>query len=207
MTVRRVSVYIDGYNLYYAIKKLADDNPKENHLKWVDLWALSETLVSPDETVTAVKYFSTYADWIDDSFGRHQKYVKVLKEKDVEFIDGRFKEKSVKCKKCGNIYDGHEEKETDVNIGVHLMADGLQDRFDRALVISADTDLNGAVNLTRTETVGKQIDIFALKRKNNNSKASLEVTVDNLRNSLLPAEIICDGKIIIRPKEYDPPKN
>ena len=207
MTVRRVSVYIDGYNLYYAIKKLADDNPKENHLKWVDLWALSETLVSPDETVTAVKYFSTYADWIDDSFGRNQKYVKVLKEKDVEFIDGRFKEKSVKCKKCGNIYDGHEEKETDVNIGVHLMADGLQDRFDRALVISADTDLNGAVNLTRTETVGKQIDIFALKRKNNNSKASLEVTVDNLRNSLLPAEIICDGKIIIRPKEYDPPQN
>ena len=91
MTVRRVSVYIDGYNLYYAIKKLADDNPKENHLKWVDLWALSETLVSPDETVTAVKYFSAYAKWRGDSYGRHQKYVTVLKEKGVEFIDGNFK--------------------------------------------------------------------------------------------------------------------
>ena len=203
MTVRRVSVYIDGYNLYHAIHSL-----KKNHLKWVDLWALSETLVSPDETVTAVKYFSAYAKWRGDSYGRHQKYVTVLKEKGVEFIDGNFKKKRIKCKaSCGERYYTREEKETDVNIGVHLMADGLQNRFDRALVISADTDLNGAVDLTRTETVGKQIDIFALKRKNNNSKDLCKVSMTKLRNSLLPAEIICDGKKIIRPKEYDPPQN
>ena len=204
MTVGRVSVYIDGYNLYHAIDDL---KPKENHLKWVDLWALSETLVLPGEAVITVKYFSAYANWKGDSLGRHQKYVTALKEKGVEFINGRFKKKRVKCKKCDKRFYTREEKETDVNIGVHLMADGLQDRFDRALVISADTDLNGAVDLTRTETVGKQIDIFALKRKNNNSKDLCKVSMTKLRNSLLPAEIICDGKKIIRPKEYDPPQN
>ena len=204
MTVRRVSVYIDGYNLYHAIDDL---KPKENHLKWVDLWALSETLVLPGEAVITVKYFSAYANWKGDSLGRHQKYVTALKEKGVEFINGRFKKKRVKCKKCDKRFYTREEKETDVNIGVHLMADGLQNRFDRALVISADTDLNGAVELTINESE-KQVDIVAPpKRLYPGSKASREVKVDELRKSLLPAEITCAGEKIIRPKEYDPPKN
>jgi len=33
----RTIVYIDGFNLYHAL-----DDLRENHLKWVDLWALSQ---------------------------------------------------------------------------------------------------------------------------------------------------------------------
>ena len=56
MTARRVSVYIDGFNLYHALDDLG-----ESHLKWLDLWALSQTLVRKNEAVTTVKYFSAYA--------------------------------------------------------------------------------------------------------------------------------------------------
>ena len=112
----------------------------------------------------------------------------------------------MQCKTCGVRYKAHEEKETDVNIGVHLMADALQDRFDRALVISADTDLNEAVTLTKVEAAGKQIDIVAPpKRKGRNSIALFEVTVGRVRRSLLPAEIIHEGNTIMRPIEYTPP--
>jgi uncharacterized LabA/DUF88 family protein len=201
MTARRVSVYIDGFNLYHAIDDLG-----ENHLKWLDLWTLSETLIRPDETVSAVKYFSAYATWMPEGYRRHQRYIAALEAKGVKFIEGRFKEKPMQCKKCGVRYIAHEEKETDVNIGVHLMADGLKDRFDRALVISADTDLNEAVTLAKAEATGKQIAIVAPpKRKGRNSNALFEVTVGRLRRSLLPEQIVWDGKTIIRPTEYDPP--
>ncbi|HDZ37939.1 MAG TPA: NYN domain-containing protein [Marinobacter sp.] len=201
MTTRRVSVYIDGFNLYHALDDLG-----ESHLKWLDLWALSETLVREKEVVTTVKYFSAYATWMPASYRRHQRYVAALQARGVQFIEGRFKEKPMQCKTCGVRYKAHEEKETDVNIGVHLMADALQDRFDRALVISADTDLNEAVTLTKVEAAGKQIDIVAPpKRKGRNSIALFEVTVGRVRRSLLPAEIIHEGNTIMRPIEYTPP--
>lgn len=182
------------------------DDLGESHLKWLDLWALSETLVREKEVVTTVKYFSAYATWMPASYRRHQRYVAALQSRGVQFIEGRFKEKPMQCKTCGVRYKAHEEKETDVNIGVHLMADALQARFDRALVISADTDLNEAVTLTKVEAAGKQIDIVAPpKRKGRNSIALFEVTVGRVRRSLLPAEIIHDGNTIMRPIEYTPP--
>jgi len=201
MTARRVSVYIDGFNLYHAIDDLG-----ENHLKWLDLWTLSETLIRSGEIVSAVKYFSAYATWKPEGYRRHQRYVAALEARGVQFIKGRFKEKPMQCKRCQARYTAHEEKETDVNIGVHLMADGLKDRFDRALVISADTDLNEAVTLAKAEATGKQIDIVAPpKRKGRNSVALFEVTVDRLRRSLLPEQIVWHGRTITRPAEYNPP--
>ena len=201
MTTKRVAVYVDGFNLYHALDDLA-----ENHLKWLDLWSLSETLIRPDEAIVAVKYFSAYATWMPASYRRHQRYVAALQSRGVQFIEGRFKEKPMQCKSCGVRYVAHEEKETDVNIGVHLMADGLKDRFDRALVISADTDLNEAVTLARAETTKKQIHILAPPgRKGRNSVALFEITVGRLRRSLLPEQIAWDGRTITRPVEYDPP--
>ena len=201
MTAKRVSIYIDGFNLYHALDDLG-----ENHLKWLDLRALSETLVRGGETVTCVKYFSAYATWMAASYRRHQRYVAALEARGVQFIEGRFKEKPMQCRSCKVRYMAHEEKETDVNIGVHLMADGLKGRFDRALIISADTDLNEAVTLARTENANKQIDIVAPpKRKGRNSVAMFEITMGRVRRSLLPAQIEKDGKNIIRPIEYDPP--
>ena len=123
-------------------------------------------------------------------------------------IIGRFKRKTVRCyAKCRQTYVTHEEKETDVNIGVHLLADALRDRFDRALIISADTDLNSAVVLARLEAPGKRIDLVAPpQRMGRNSSALFEITKGRVRASLLPPQIVLpNGKCIIRPVEYDPP--
>lgn len=202
MTTRTI-VYIDGFNLYHAL-----DDLNEPHLKWVDLWALSEKLLRGDQQLTAVKYFTAYATWRPESYRRHQRYVAALESKGVIPVVGRFKRKTVRCHaKCRQTYVTHEEKETDVNVGVHLLADALRDRFDRALVISADTDLNSAVALARLETPDKRIDLVAPpKRKGRNSVALFEITTGRVRSSLLPAEIrLGNGKTIVRPPNYDPP--
>lgn len=199
----RAVVYIDGFNLYHAL-----DDLNEPHLKWLDLWSLSEKLLRGDQQLVGVKYFTAYATWRPSSYRRHQRYVAALEARGVTPIIGRFKAKTVRCHaKCRQTYMTHEEKETDVNIGVHLMADALQGRFDRALIISADTDLNSAVVLARSEAHGKRIDLVAPPaRKGRNSAALFEVTKGKVRASLLPAQITRQsGATIVRPKEYDPP--
>lgn len=199
----RTFVYIDGFNLYHALDDLG-----ESHLKWLDLWSLSEKLLRGDQTLSAVKYFTAYATWRTASYRRHQRYVQALEVQGVTPIIGRFKAKTVNCQaRCRQPYTTHEEKETDVNIGVHLMADALTDRFDRALVISADTDLNSAVQLARAEAPGKRVDLVAPPgRKNRNSVALFEITKGRVRNSLLPERLnLPDGKVVVRPTPYDPP--
>lgn len=201
--MQRTIVYIDGFNLYHAIDDLC-----EPHLKWVDLWALSEKLLLTGQQLLAVKYFTAYATWRPESYRRHQRYVASLEAKGVTPIIGRFKRKTVRCQaKCRRTYITHEEKETDVNIGVHLVADALNDRFDRALVLSADTDLNSAVALARVEAPAKRIDVVAPpNRKGRNSAALFEVTKGRIRSSLLPSLIeLSDGRAILRPRSYDPP--
>lgn len=199
---KSVSVYVDGFNLYHALDDLGED-----HLKWLDLFALGKTLLREDgsEVLTTVKYFSAYAKWREDSYRRHQRYVGALQAHDVTVILGRFKEKQMRCRACGRQYKAHEEKETDVNIGAHLMADALQSRFDRAIVVSADTDLNGVVEHARRES-GKLIQVAAPPdRKGRNREAAFEVTRGRVKRSLLPALIEHEGKRIERPVQYMPP--
>lgn len=198
----RTIVYVDGFNLYHAL-----DDLREPHLKWLDLWALSQKLLRSGDSLVAVKYFTAYATWRPQSYRRHQRYVAALESTGVTQVIGRFKAKMVRCHSCRKTYVTHEEKETDVNIGVHMMADLLTGRVDRALVLSADTDLNAAVLLARTEAPGKLIDLVAPPlRKGRNSAALFEITKGKVRKSLLPAQVqLADGRKILRPPNYDPP--
>lgn len=199
----RTIVYVDGFNLYHAL-----DDLREPHLKWVDLWSLSQRLLRPGDTLAAVKYFTAYATWRSQSYRRHQRYVAALEARGVTSVIGRFKAKTVRCHACRTSYVTHEEKETDVNIGAHMMADLLTGRLDRAMIVSADTDLNAAVLLARSEAPGKLVDLVAPPgRKGRNSAALFEITKGKVRKSLLPERIVLtDGRIIVRPSKYDPPR-
>lgn len=199
----RVAVYVDGFNLYHAIDDLGED-----HLKWVNLQALSEAIKKDDQTIEMVKYFSAYATWKVGEYRRHQAYVGALEAYGVLPIMGRFKEKQMLCRACGNRYTAHEEKETDVNIGVHLVADAICDRFDTAFVISADTDLTAAVKKARAEAPGKKISIVAPPgrfSRNREFKPLFAITKGKIRVSLLPETVTtATGRVINRPPQYKP---
>lgn len=206
MTQKSVAIYVDGFNLYHAL-----DDLNEDYLKWLNLWALGEKLLPEDgsEVLVSVKYFSAYATWREHSMRRHQRYVAALRAHGVTVILGRFKEKRNRCRTCQAQYISHEEKETDVNIGAHLMADALQDRFDRALVISADTDLNGVVELAQREATDKIIQIVAPPgRRGRNRSALFAIPKGKVKSSLLPERIITEGgRVVTRPEVYNPPQD
>lgn len=156
MRMKRVITYIDGFNLYHAV-----DDLKDQSLKWLDLWALSESLLRQNETLKAVNYFSAFATWLPAPYARHRTYVAALQARGVTTIMGKFKQKPRSCRACGAKWMGHEEKETDVHIAVRLVADALLNDFERAIVISADSDLAPALRVVRQHQPSKELFVAA----------------------------------------------
>jgi len=152
----RIIAYIDGFNLYHAI-----DNLQKPHLKWLDLWALCVSIARRGEALAAVEYFSAYATWLPGAHQRHIEYVKALRYRGVTCNMGHFKDKTRTCKKCGAAWTQHEEKETDVHIASRLVADAYRDRFDRALLITADSDLAPALDIVRNAFPKKKLFVVA----------------------------------------------
>jgi uncharacterized LabA/DUF88 family protein len=75
----------------------------------------------------------------------------------VTLVDGRFQEKHRQCRGCGATWTVYEEKETDVNIAATLIADAVQDRYDTALLVSADSDLCPAIRAPKRLRPEKRI--------------------------------------------------
>lgn len=156
MNRNRVISFVDGFNLYHAIDAL-----KRPELKWTDLRALSNVyLKSHSEELNKVFYFSAYADHVSESKQKAQKtYISALQLKGVNPIMGHFKKKNRKCPTCNYRWVGHEEKETDVNIALFLLNLAYQNAFDRALLISNDSDLAPAIRMVRECFPQKRITI------------------------------------------------
>ena len=92
-----------------------------------------------------------------------------------------------------------EEKETDVNVAVHLVSDALMNRFDRAILLTADTDYVAALELARKET-RKIIDVAAPPKRMGRARdlnPLFEVTPGRIDKSRFPNEVIdSDGNLI-----------
>lgn len=204
MPTKRTIVYIDGYNLYHAIDDLKDDS-----LKWLDLKKLANSLLRDDEHLHQVIYFSAYATHYAGAYKRHRQYVAALKHVGVKVVLGQFKKKFPKCNVCHAHYQTHEEKETDVNIAIHLIRDTMQDSYDRAIIISADTDMRSAVEMARGLNGAKRIDIVAPPKRRNRAH-SLKPIYEIPRGKLIACrldDVYRDGETLVAtvPVKYQKP--
>jgi|WetSurMetagenome_2_1015567.scaffolds.fasta_scaffold154617_1 hypothetical protein len=201
----RIIAYIDGFNLYHAINDL-----RKPHLKWLDLWALCQSIARSGEQLIAVNYFSAYANWLPAGAARHRQYVNALRYHNVTCIMGHFKEKNRQCNNCQAMWKAHEEKETDVHIAVRLVADAYENKFDRAILITADSDLVPAINIITAAFPGKELFVAAPPKRMAHArdlKPRLEITPGRLAKWLLPATAL-DGAgkpLFLRPVDYTPP--
>jgi uncharacterized LabA/DUF88 family protein len=205
----RVACYVDGFNLYHAI-----DDLKRPHLKWVDLSALAASLCRSGETLVKVDYFSAYATWLPASYARHRQYVAALRNTGVKCHLARFSEQNASCKKCGATWKRHEEKETDVHFSMQLLEDAMDDVFDRAIIISADSDHSPPVRRVRTRFPAKQVFLATPPNRHSNARELMKlcnsgtpITAGRSEKCLLP-QTLCDASgavIASRPQCYDPP--
>jgi len=209
MKRRRTISFIDGFNLYHAIASL-----HRPELKWVNLRILSGIFINTsEEQLDEVFYFSAYADHVSLSVQQAQKtYMRALELNEVKPILGHFKKKERKCPSCFHKWISHEEKETDVNIASTLLDLAYSDTFDRALVISNDSDLAPAIRMVRKRFPQKQITTVAPPNYYHSneliqvSSDKARIRPEHLEKALLPL-LIKDSSGLIsitRPKDYAP---
>ena len=143
----RVYAFIDGFNLYHAL----DASPSYRQFKWISLTKLVSCYLQKSDNLAGVEYFTTLATWDAGKVARHQLFIRVNEEQGVNVIYGEFKRKDRFCSLCHRRFTSREEKQTDVNIALRLLEVAIQDRYDRAIIVSGDTDLIPAIKtVTRT---------------------------------------------------------
>jgi uncharacterized LabA/DUF88 family protein len=164
MSNQRVSVYIDGFNLYYGLKQ---SGKKSSY--WVDLQALARSLVGHARTLAEVKYFTSRVAGNAGSKKRQSTYLDALGAVGgLDIFYGNFLASKRKCRNCGNEHEIHQEKMTDVNIAVEMLKDAFQDRYDIALLVSADSDLISPISTIRQLFPKKHITaVFPPNRQSN----------------------------------------
>ncbi|HZQ10463.1 MAG TPA: NYN domain-containing protein [Anaerolineae bacterium] len=202
--MQRVIAYVDGYNLYYGLH-----DKRWKRFYWLNIQAVATALLKPNQTLIETKYFTTIVKRPADKNKRQMVFIEALQTlKAFQIYYGHFLSDTVRCRNCGHTYETHHEKMTDVNMSVELMADAFQDRFDVALIISADSDLVGPVYAVRKLFTQKRVVVAfppgrsseALKRA---AHAQIYINRDVLAKSIFPDEITkSDGFVLRRPTEW-----
>jgi len=206
----RVIAYVDEFNLYHGLRARF-----QHRYLWLDLAELVRRL-RPHDTIVAVRYFTALVRNDPLAEARQQLYLSTLAAHSgplLNIVHGRFQAKHQECRGCGAAWISYEEKETDVNIAVSLVADAASAAADLALLISADSDLCPAIRTTRavSATVGSRLGIVAVFPPRRYSH-ELEVLIPgaftlaqaDIRNSLLP-EVVTDqhtGRKYSRPPKW-----
>src|SRR5690606_7636041 len=147
---RRCTIYIDAFNWYYGIFV---HHPE---WKWLNIQSFFESL-RLDELVTWVGFFTAIVDPKKHQSAkrdRQRRYLKALKgQPKVEVVLGKYQNRTVTCQAgaCPRhlTYEVGEEKKTDVNIAVRLIDDAVHGRTDSMVIVSADSDLEPAVQWVR----------------------------------------------------------
>jgi uncharacterized LabA/DUF88 family protein len=201
----RVVAYIDGFNLYFGLK--AEHGRK---YLWLDLQALVEGLLLPNQELREVQYFTARVRDDPDGERRQAAYLDALAShcQKVRRIYGRFQEKTRGCKNCGARWTSYEEKETDVNISVALIEGAASGAYDTALLISGDTDLRPAIaSVKRLQPEKLIFAAFPPHRYSARLVGSVDAYTrigrDKIRNAQLPLEVVTkDGVILNRPRYW-----
>ncbi|WP_218162049.1 NYN domain-containing protein [Mycobacterium malmoense] len=183
-----LAVYVDGFNLYYGLHEVSG----RRHL-WLDLVALASKL-RPRSALVKVKYFTAPVLNDPGAQSRQSDYLAALTAQNpglIDIINGRYQAKPKACRRCNHSWTEYEEKETDVNIAAHLVADAALKMSDAALIVSADSDLAPAVRVARMMNPNLFIAaVFPPRRLSSELQAlmpaSFHLGVQRIKRSQLP---------------------
>lgn len=208
----RTYVYVDGFNLYNRALK-------NTPFKWLNLRRLCQIVLSGDNQVELIKYFTspvkTRTD--PDQYIRQHTYLRALGTLGiVQVYYGKFLSKPVRRPPLSPppaLIDviNTQEKGSDVNLASHLLHDGFRGAYEVAVVISNDTDLREPIRLAVHE-MGKTVGVLLPEPSASGGLASVASFVKNITPARLAASqfppilLSRKGKPIKRPAIWSYPK-
>lgn len=201
---QRVVMLVDGFNLYHGVR-----HAFRHRYLWLDVQAVAERLLRPGQELARVYYFTARVRDDPPAERRQDAYMSALATRDkIELLEGRFQAKSHTCRSCQTSWATYEEKESDVNLAVKLVALAARGEYDTALLVSGDSDLCPAVRTARELAPDRRlVAVFPPKRHSAELKrtvdASLRLGEAIIRQSQLPNELVSAAGIKLqRPAKW-----
>lgn len=160
----RTHIYIDGYNLYYGRLKYTP-------YKWLDIYKLfAEHILkiqSPKSEINSIKYFTadirsrfaTHGQIAQQSQQNYHRTIELLYPDCIRIIKGYYSQDFAKLPVYQKPLDKThraevwrlEEKQTDVNIALHMYRDVLRGDCQQVVLVSNDTDLEPVLEALRED--------------------------------------------------------
>lgn len=157
----RTIFYVDGFNFYYGLRKIARTNTLWKDGYWIDFVKLFSQFLGPSDELIKVKYFTASPL----NAGKTSRQSALFKANDLingskfEIIRGKYIEKDIICRNCQTHSSKPEEKRTDVNIATHLIGDSALDIVDKIVLVTADSDLVPPLEFIKNNFSNKKIKI------------------------------------------------
>lgn len=208
--MKRVEIFVDGFNLYYGMRA---ENRTCTYRKtlWLDLRTfLARYAILEGESLDAVYYFTSPPMKNAERAERHRAYCTALEASGVTVVYGRYKSKLVHCPLCDGDFQSFEEKETDVNIALSLLRRAVEDGYDKAILLSGDSDLAPAIENARALFPEKEFLVF-FPLNRNSSKRLQQVSgatpiyrfLKSYRECQFPEVVLLpDGGAVARPASW-----
>jgi len=200
---QRGAVYIDGFNLYHPIKE-----SKQEHLKWSNLWLLGKLLCDRENLdLVKVVFCTALPKHLPESHERHVKFNAAQSANGVFIIKGHHVTDSETGK--------HSEKQSDINVALSLMMDGVDDVYDVAFLVSADSDQIATGRFFKERLAPKGKRMFAVIPFSKIYPSSFvglgierrDITIEMIEECLMPEMVQGKtGNPIFRPEQYKPPE-
>ena len=140
---KRVMIFIDGSNLYHALKAALGNAS-------IDFEHLAAALVGPDRELVRVYYYNAPVNQqeVPEQYKRQQSFLSGIK---------RLPYYEVKLGRLVRRPQGMVEKGVDVKLATDMVAAGLRDRYDVAVLVSGDGDFADAVQVVKD--AGKHVEL------------------------------------------------
>ena len=214
----RVTVYIDGLNFNYGLRRMAANDHDWQKLFWLDFVKLFELLTDTfyqRPILQKVVFFTSIP--VKESKKKQQdallKANRLLNGKRFEVILGKYYDKEYICPKCGNKYTIPEEKLTDVNISAQMMRDCAKNNTDILFLVSADSDLIPPLKIINSDYPEKTVtvifppnnfsyDINNLIKSYKSNVILLEKNKRKFIASVMPDIVTVNGKSSTIPPEW-----
>lgn len=196
-TAMRAAFYIDGFNLYHPIKEMG-----KPYLKWLNLWRLGEIICEPHGAkLEKVVLCTAVPKHLPEVRDRHNTFNAAQRAHGVEIVLGH------------HVHDGEKwnEKQSDINVALHLILDAVDDKYDLAMLLSADSDQAATAKIFRDRFPHKKLLGVAPPNKAVPTKVQphcfkhFSLSIATLERCVMPEAVSGLKGFIQRPEQYAPP--
>ena len=160
--MKRVTFYIDGFNFYYGLRTAKQVDRKWYKAYWIDLVKFFSLFLGEEQVLEKVVYFT--ASPLNKEKSRHQSALlnanKMINGDRFEVVRGKYISKTIQCPRCHYAILRPEEKKTDVNISIRMLADCVRDTTDVVVIVSGDSDLLPPIEFIQHSYPDKQVRAF-----------------------------------------------